>query len=307
MKGETMENVEPVEYDYGKKRNWRRWVWGRIRARIKKPNNQKVVVYLPGGNNLDALVAEEKGFDLRNLFAVEKDTEKVKALRKMGVNVINDTLSNVVIGWKGFPKIDAVIGDYCGGVCQDAMRIASMLPSVEGLSRQCLFCFNFLRGRDPLFSECRAVYQKIWDRGETHRGLLFSASVFSFTLGEVVKFLEETVKMGVVSEKESDDFYKQAQGDFTNGFDFEFNSYKNRAGNTFYDSVVFNAGFVHPYFKKEYRLLYDVKLTLRKGFLSETRRLIAAAKAHRTMRLKNKIYPGVVWNRKTSRHRRKAR
>jgi hypothetical protein len=312
MKGETMENVEPVEYDYGKKRNWRRWVWGRIADRVKRPNKEIVVVYLPGGNNLDAMIAEEKGFDLRNLFAVEKDPGKVKALRKMGVNVINRDLATVVCGWQGTPLIDAVIGDYCGGVGDDAQILAVMLPVAKGLSAACLFCLNFLRGRDACFTEFRERAQQYIGDDQKHRGVLFSWYATSCTLGPIDRFYygdEEVVAH--FGKKQTDKLFGIEKVKISKGFGFEFNSYRNQAGNTFYDSVVFNSGFVRRYFEKHHpailRIYDDFGGGMGVDYMTAARRDIAAAKAHRTMRLKNKVYPGEVWNRKTNRQRRKAR
>lgn len=132
-------------YRFGQKNNWRRRVWNEISRRVKDKKNARIL-YLAGEQNLDALVAEEKGYDARNMIAIEIDKKRTESLRKQGVTTICGSIMDVLHAWPTKHKVDVVIADFCFGFESSSIDIYDSLSSPALVDSVVLI--NFQRGRD---------------------------------------------------------------------------------------------------------------------------------------------------------------
>jgi hypothetical protein len=172
------------EYKFGTKNNWRRHTWNRIRDRVAHPRDA-VVVYLAGRDNLDAEIAQQKGFAASNFIAVERDRKVTDALRAAGQNTINGDFVHVMAAWSRSVKCSVVVGDFCcglhAGLAWDLTQTV-LAPQFRGT----VFAFNWLRGRDPSFNEFRKVLLDNNPGMPKHRGHFFYASIVFFLASTVI-------------------------------------------------------------------------------------------------------------------------
>jgi hypothetical protein len=143
---------DAVNYDNGRKNNWRKQCWNLIVNHLKRAGIQPkdaLVLYLPGTTNLDEGVALQKGFRRENLIAVERDKKVAHFIRKkLKVNCIQGDLIDVLMSWPlDSPKVDVVVADFqCGmlPVVEDTLRAYLCSPQIT----HSVLCVNALRGRD---------------------------------------------------------------------------------------------------------------------------------------------------------------
>ena len=158
-------------YRFGAKNNWRRRIWNNAIDRLEKLGKKVsdcTVVYLPGPENIDGLVAIDKGFKPLNLYAVENNAERVMDLRKNKINVINGDLADVVMAWHIKEKIDFLFADLCCGISRTTFSLLNSVIFSDGFSPQAVVAFNMLRGRDKLYREAFGRFMVDLSK---HRGL----------------------------------------------------------------------------------------------------------------------------------------
>lgn len=160
-------------YKFGRKNNWRRTVWNEIARRTNNKRNSRIL-YLAGEQNLDAEVAEQKGFDRRNMIAVEMDAERMKKLRQSGVTVIHENLIEVLNSWPNNHKVDVIVADFCFGFNSDAYELYDMLQNPALVDSVLLV--NFQRGRDPSTNSLRNFLDQVGGSEiiNKHRGKAFA-------------------------------------------------------------------------------------------------------------------------------------
>lgn len=256
-----------MNYKFGNKNNWRRWLWNRIAERTPGRANA-TVLYLAGPEDLDSKEAQRRGFDNRNLIAVENDGASVKRLRASKRNTIQENICDVILAWPTSKPIDVLLLDFCCGLeakIFDKLQYALLSPAL----RHSTIAVNMLRGRDPSSSEMRAM---VHDR--KHRGEIFAlhqvgatVSVLGVNNSEV-----EQVKMYQVLLENLND---------------AATSYKSKS--QVFDSIIYrnplrgfssgNFGDLERFCSKFFIRLQGAKAA------NETKRKISAALAHRTMRM----------------------
>lgn len=209
------------DYKFGNKNNWRRWNWNRIEERISVPKKEAKILYLAGENNLDMQEASRRGFNCRNMIAIERDKALAEELRSCSVTTFNGTLREAIRNWGG-EKIDVVIGDYCCGLNSDVSAQVSdnfWLPCFS----DCVFSINLLRGRETLSEEMRShISNNSKHRGQSFAGLVCGVSHFLCTKREDF--------ISIDAPKITDEIIR-SRGNFA------YNEY--RSGNLFFDSTVY--------------------------------------------------------------------
>lgn len=154
------------DYNFGSKRHWRRWVWNRITELTPVPRDA-LCVYLPGKENYDLPLAEERGFKRINMIGVEKEKKVVRGLRTKGSLTVDADIFNVVnaLTVRG-RTVDVVFADLCSGLKRNVVEHLGFWLAVPGLQHS-VFAFNMLRGRDPETNVEREIVAHIAGK---HRG-----------------------------------------------------------------------------------------------------------------------------------------
>lgn len=264
------------DFKFGTKNNWRRWGWNEVSKRVKNINDA-IIIYLPGGQDLDRKVAIEHGFKSDNLIAVDNNLEVVKKLRSEGKVVIHGDLLKVLMAWPRYePKVSVLWGDYCGGFKRSYRYFLDFC--IKESFWDCVYLFNFLRGRDAE-SEYFREQCKFWDiKLEDPKNRAYNLLLW--------RSIEQMVFL--YKDKEYEDYDGEKWLDFHKkrmlSLNPSFRSYK--SGKLTFDSVVFQEIF---------RLIKDrdslppvdpgVDKTLNiRGIDNELRRQVGACLAVRTMR-----------------------
>jgi hypothetical protein len=263
-----MANGATKQYKFGTKNNWRRQMWNQFRARLRNPKLAKGL-YLAGPENLDLSIAVSKGFDPRNLVAVEKDQAAVEQLRASGQLVIKGDFAEVLLSWPADIPLDFVYGDFCSGLTRDldarlgcAWHRAPFRNAVWGL--------NFLHGRESgvqHWLEFHKDERQVLDR---HRGVIFLCNRFAIGPSEELSVVTGTTEQVREAIRES---LREAHHRMMPWV----RRYKSDVGNLYFDSIVVNRAAptdVCP--KLDAMLMGEVDAGLR--------RRIAAALALRTMK-----------------------
>lgn len=263
-----MSNGASKEYKFGQKNNWRRTIWNEIAARVDK-RKSAVCMYLAGAEDHDRAVAVSKGFDDRNLIAVEREQSVSSKLRGAGVLTVCADLSDALIAWPDGKRIDVIFGDLCGGLHDNFVTVLCGALQRQAFQKT-IFAFNLLRGRDPFGAKAIALGRGI-DANEKHRGRLLYRNVETILLCLV---WNEIGKVEIASEKDLAEWnsWKARCREHLRPVFFSYKS-----GALVFDSVVFNGfhgenGFISGALKEKHAA-------------SKVRRRIAAVLAHRTMRI----------------------
>lgn len=168
-----------VDYDYGNKRHWRRWVWNRIDERASAARGG-IILFLAGQEAFDLNVARGKGFSQRNMIAIERDPRTLAHLRSMGILTIEGDLLEVLQSWPQHVSVTAVLADLCHGLKMRVYERALDPIWTNPAFNDCVWGFNFLRGRE---SEPDANKIRLGIAGESfikHRGEIFFAAVMGY-------------------------------------------------------------------------------------------------------------------------------
>jgi hypothetical protein len=132
-----------VKYNVEEKRQWRFWVWKRIKQYCGVPSHSATVLFLSGPSPLDLEAADKYGFKRRNIVAIDTDLASVRSARKDGCrSAIQGDLHEIAMSWNDGP-IHGIVADYCGGMSWDVAMKSRQLARVATAT-----CFNFQRGRE---------------------------------------------------------------------------------------------------------------------------------------------------------------
>lgn len=210
-----------MNYDFGPKRHWRRWVWNRIVERLSVPPREAVCLYLPGSTDFDRPIALSKGFRPENLIGIEKVEEALLEMRSRGVLAARGNFEDCVFASAKNRRIDVVFGDFCSGLMRNLPRVA-FVWNLHPNMKDAVFAFNLMRGRD---AASNAYRERFVEFAGKHRGKV----VFLGLVSELVRHeqrLDSTFQFddelfSLVSEHSAPDF----------------NSYKSTSGQVF-DSTV---------------------------------------------------------------------
>lgn len=259
-----------------KKNHWRRWQWNRIVEKLEengiKPKDA-IVVYLAGKENADLPEAERRGFCKENMIAVDISTGVIDHLRKNGTICLKSKLSDAIFAWKGTPKIDVVVADFCSGIMQEQVDFINSILFSDGIkTKKTVISVNLQRGRDKRFSDCIKEENRIIGVGfdTKHRGVGFVSALHGL-MWSIVPSLRKT---GLVDASK----YLHTRKIIEKILKPSYSSYK--SGKCLYfDSVVFTA-LSFPIYVRE-------KCEYLKTFTNIGRK-ISAAKAIRTSRIQQR-------------------
>jgi len=263
-----------MNYDFGKKRNWRRWVWNRIADRVPDKRNARVL-FLAGDEPVDIRVATEKGFRAANMIAVERDSKVAAELRKSGVLVIEADLLEMLNHWSPSQRVDVVVADL---MCNFRIDVLDRLWNalLNPAFADVVMAVNLQRGRESgdHWKALKMFMENTPDSVEDkkHRGkIFFNVMLWSFLIGPLKKRSDEQKSAAI-----------PVLIDLANPL---FNSYRNDGALVTMDSVVWR----NPWGQALRDGGYDPS---RGGVLpddehkgSRLRRKAAAVIAHQTMRL----------------------
>lgn len=178
------ERGEPVQYKYGNKKQWRRWVWNRLKERSREQQGG-LVLFLAGENAHDIDEAKRRGFRAANMLAVENDEETLLKLRAANVLTIKGDLCDVLLYWPRNRSVAVVLADFCCGLelrVLQTMFAAQVNPSFADTA----FAVNMLRGRDASTNFLRKRLTAFEAEDHKHRGAhLFSAMALDAVTGDL--------------------------------------------------------------------------------------------------------------------------
>lgn len=256
-------------YKFGRKNNWRRWSWNRCIEYSNKKPSEIVCIYLPSKQNIDMIVAESKGIDPYNMYAVEKNVKVVKNLRKRKINVIHGELHDILNAWGVRPKIDVIHADFCSSLNNKIiLRFGQSLIGNLSVRRNTVVVLNLLRGRD---ADSNCIRQALYGEGycnefhKKHRGFQFLFALRCLCIAN------RNWRYNLFNNDELFRLDNESLKRMFYSFDPFFNSYKS-INNSVMDSVVFRVGEL-------------MNFTKQRKFKKSIKNKIAAAKAIRTMRL----------------------
>lgn len=211
-----------MDYQYGNKKQWRRWQWNRIVERAADRRNS-LVLFLAGETAPDVDAAVAKGFRAENMIAVERDQSTLKALRSRGVLAIDGDLCDVLLAWNERLPVGVVVADFCCGLEKrliDVLGIAQMTPALT----DAVFAVNFLRGRDKSSGEFRGLYDGRHGVSTKHRGVIFHDAIMA-----------KQVVMTIPTATDVHDALTEELRELSSP---EFTSYRSTAGAQVFDSCV---------------------------------------------------------------------
>ena len=138
------------DYNDPIKRQWRGWVWNRIADRVKATRDTTILYLLgPTPRENDVAEALKRGYAEYNLIGVDNYKPNVMQARKDHLLAIHGDLDCVVAAWPEDWKVDAIIGDFCGGAGAAVMGFVYAVQWSEAF-RDCVLLINVLRGRDKV-------------------------------------------------------------------------------------------------------------------------------------------------------------
>jgi len=141
-----------MNYDFGPKRNWRRWVWNRIAERVENTRTS-TVLYLAGAQDFDRAVALRHGFAPNNLIAAERHAPTLGNLRSSGVLAVDGEFKDVLNSLIASRPVHVVYGDFCNGLTLDLVH-STVNWIGEPKLRKSAFAFNMLLAEEFVHAKC---------------------------------------------------------------------------------------------------------------------------------------------------------
>lgn len=286
-----------MNYKFGNKNNWRRWVWNRIIERLTVPTKDAVVLYLAGEDNIDREIALSHGFKPDNLIAIEKDKTIVNHLRRNGQLCVQGDIIDILRAWPHNKLISVIIADFCCGLEKRIMEYFTTAFLQSPHTRTSIFAINLLRGRDPSTNQLRESWTRnrldnmMWETStinRKHRGVMvtteYATVLLSVVFGKIVFISEGKLQYNKETTMQGEwiEYYNKHHKGLWKVMQPAFNSYKSVSGQIF-DSAIWSSGIsCNEFFDDDG--VYDNRINAVHVGTSERRR-IAAILAHRTMRL----------------------
>lgn len=271
-----------MNYDFGQKRHWRKWIWNRI---AERSDRNGLVVYMPGVNDFDREVAIAKGFRPNNLIGIERDGVALTRIRKNGALVASGDVFHAVDALAVGRGASVVFLDLCCGLSRQLVLKTHLWMQSPAFANT-TFAFNILRGRDKETNGWRRWICSLPDKGwmsgdEKHRGAILGKLLAFASLQSVARCANESqLEIDAVLDDETlEVFVSHFQN---NGC----NTYMSTSGQVF-DSLVFK----NPYGMFDINIERAHMLGVYKDHsdyggakAKAARQSLAAVLAHRTMR-----------------------
>jgi len=210
-----------VDYDFEEKNRWRRMMWQRIVARLKRHGvdaSTALCLYLPGPQDLDRAVALKKGFAWNNLVAVDIDESNVERLRASGKLAVTGDLVEVLFAWKHRVKPAVIYADFCSNFDPKLIRQLAQLWFLGGddgtyMAANTVVLLNFQRGRERENSVAKYLaeedlfakrFARDFSHGDLkHRGMQFLVFLMA-AMQEIEREMDGPVVSGVNGRNETD-------------------------------------------------------------------------------------------------------
>lgn len=131
-----------MNYDFGRKRNWRRTIWNELISRAVNPDG--VALYLGGRDNYDRELLCKKGIKEWNIICVDRDIVTVTAVRKRGELCIHGDIFEVLSHFPKTPWVSCASIDLCCPIN------AKLVNTLRGYFDYSWFpwAINIMRGRE---------------------------------------------------------------------------------------------------------------------------------------------------------------
>lgn len=270
-----------MDYNFGQKNHWRRWLHNRIAERLRVPAREAVVLYLAGDQDLDRAEFLRRGYRPDNLIAVDTDAAVVAALRRRGVIAVQGEIETVARLWTR--RLDVVLADFTGPLSDT--RFKALMLNFLPPEQSAVWAVNLLRGRectsDVVHSGFRnedvlgSLAKHFGVNASMHRGYRLIAAAAIFIMNAVVR------RADIVQGTEQDKMHDLLKMQFDSRP--AFFSYRSKAASQTFDSVVFCCEPFRAFWPRWLEVLPD-QLTASEIVV---RRRIAAALAHSTRRVGN--------------------
>lgn len=295
-----------MNYKFGNKNNWRRWVWNRIDERLTVPKKDAVILYLAGKDNIDRDVALFHGFKSDNLIAIEKDMDAIRELRKKGALCINGDIIETASNWPLRIPVHVLLLDFCHGLTNKVLGDIPLLSILHPSFMETIIVINMLRGRDSQSNVVRKWWIDHWCKAGyeysdiLHRGRLFASEFMLWNRMAYLNALQykDNSWQGVASianqtmlklSKESsmslEDYNLLLLKMDNNAMRAAFNQYKSTSNQIFDSAVIcpilpsINRSTFEKY--REFKITECIKMKRTSNVVHK----ISAILAHRTMRL----------------------
>lgn len=317
-------------YKFGNKNNWRRWMWNKVKNQLKNPCplmrklklisdhrrtigdddcympshkaiKDSIVLYLPAIDDIDRIIAVDKGFRPLNMIAVDIDDKVIKQFRKDHKLILKADIVDIILNWNGVPKLDIIVADLCCGITLKMHKLAHALIYSKGISEMSVIAINLMRGRDEFVKNYRGD-------GEKHRGKIFIKiikKILTYCAGLGGGLTEMVLTEMIIDETCVFNSYKSINGTVMDSVVFVLKRIENIKEQKYFDVDKIKADklrqLIYEYVDSRDKVNYEIikkvynKLEgLRLGGIDYNiknltiKRQVAAIKAHRTMRLKNK-------------------
>lgn len=256
------------EYIGSPKSRWRKWVWRAAARRSPVPAEEAVALYLVGPSDLDREVAIAAGFTSRNLYAVDIDEGRARAVRRDGSPAIIGELCDVLRSWN-MPAVDVLIADLCCGFHSPSVGVATEVIFGGSVRHGAAVALNMLRGRDPM--RCRSLVENMdWIYGGKvgrHRGRQLALAFPTISMSSVYETFTTDTHLAATAAAETG-------REICCAMQPETYTYKSERGRQVFDSVVFSNPDITEY--------ASIRHEPRRRGTASMRRQMAAIKATRT-------------------------
>lgn len=267
---------ESSNFDFGRKRAWRKWEWNRIEELYykdtpKKRKRDAVILYLVGPNDFDRKIAIQKGFSNNNIIAVDCCNDNIESVRRSKNLGIIGKLNDVIRAWGGREKIDIIVADFCCDFNKSIFAFIQDLVDLPCFNYNTVVSVNLSRGMpgsksEMVFNDIEFMKRKTG----SHRGkmiiALYAKLVNNYKLRFAALCGNEDIK-----DRTLIDFKKSVLHLYDHLLSRSFfYTYKSRSERMWMDSVVFQNTWCFSYQEK----------TSDKNI----KRSVAAVKAVRTMK-----------------------
>jgi len=168
-----------MDYDYGPKRNWRRWIYNRAVEHLESLSirpRDAVVLYLAGEQNFDREIALSKGFLGHNLIAVERDRLAIQKIKDSGTLCVSGELSKVLMDCT--IETSLIVADFCSPICGEVLSCLVNLVNNPRF-KKCILAINLLRGRECLPEDWQESIRGK-HRGQAAFGIMFHLCLACF-------------------------------------------------------------------------------------------------------------------------------
>lgn len=135
-------------YTCGNKQHWRRTVWNRISALVRRDwRSSAIVLYLAGAEDRDRAIAKQRGFVDWNLIAIERHSATINRLRDARSLTVDGDVVSTLLSWPRDKRVHVLHLDLCCGFDKktvDGLFRALARPPFMGA----VVAVNMMRGRD---------------------------------------------------------------------------------------------------------------------------------------------------------------